>query len=99
MAEFLLYREPEEKEIWDIMIRITFDTENRSGLPVDEIRAKAAACVAHILSVSEKMGFKGNLWQDYLAYIIACNENAFSVPCERKGYMDGGINRAALHDM
>lgn len=99
MAEFLLYREPEEKEIWDIMIRITFDTENRSGLLVDEIRAKAAACVAHILSVSEKMGFKGNLWQDYLAYIIACNENAFSVSCERKGYMDGGINRAALHDM
>lgn len=54
--------------------------------------------VGHILEVSEKMGFKGNLWQDYLTYIIVCSENAFSLSCERKGYTEGGINKAALHD-
>ena len=55
--------------------------------------------VSHILEVSEKMGFNGNLWQDYLAYNLANDENSYSLSCERRGRMEGSINKAALLDM
>ena len=64
----------------------------------DNEKALGAKCVAHILEISEKMGFKGNLWKDYIAYEIAVNENAFSLSCERKGKTEGSINKAALYD-
>lgn len=55
--------------------------------------------MSHILEVSEKMGFNGNLWQDYLAYNLANDENSYSLSCERRGKMEGSINKAALLDM
>lgn len=55
--------------------------------------------MSHILEVSEKMGFNGNLWQDYLAYNLANDENSYSLSCERRGRMEGSINKAALLDM
>lgn len=45
------------------------------------------------------MGFNGNLWQDYLAYNLANDENSYSLSCERRGRMEGSINKAALLDM
>ncbi len=64
----------------------------------ENARQAAAGCVSGILQVAEKMGFKGNIWHDYLAYSLAYCENAFSVSCERRGYIEGGINRGAKHD-
>lgn len=55
--------------------------------------------MSHILEVSEKMGFNGNLWQDYLAYNLANDENSYSLSCERRGRTEGSINKAALLDM
>ncbi|MCM1308427.1 MAG: ATP-binding protein [Butyrivibrio sp.] len=63
-----------------------------------DMQAAVNSCIGHILEVSEKMGFRGNLWQAYLAYLIAFDENAFSISCERRGYVPGGINRAAMLD-
>ena len=45
------------------------------------------------------MVFNGNLWQDYLAYNLANDENSYSLSCERRGRMEGSINKAALLDM
>lgn len=45
------------------------------------------------------MGFNGNLWQDYLAYNLANDENSYSLSCERRGRTEGSINKAALLDM
>ena len=44
------------------------------------------------------MDLRGNLWQDYLTYLLASNENAYSTSCEIVGAVDGSINTAALHD-
>ena len=93
-SELLLYKNPENREVFDCMLRIA--SEEFEGL---DVKKTAGRIVSHILEVSEKMGFNGNLWQDYLAYNLANDENSYSLSCERRGRMEGGINKAALLDM
>lgn len=93
-SELLLYKNPENREVFDCMLRIA--SEEVEGL---DVKKTAGRIVSHILEVSEKMGFNGNLWQDYLAYNLANDENSYSLSCERRGRMEGSINKAALLDM
>ena len=93
-SELLLYKYPENREVFDCMLRIA--SEEFEGL---DVKKTAGRIVSHILEVSEKMGFNGNLWQDYLAYNLANDENSYSLSCERRGRMEGSINKAALLDM
>ncbi len=93
-SELLLYKNPESREVFDCMLRIA--SEEFEGL---DVKKTAGRIVSHILEVSEKMGFNGNLWQDYLAYNLANDENSYSLSCERRGRMEGSINKAALLDM
>lgn len=93
-SELLLYKNPENREVFDCMLRIA--SEEFEGL---DVKKTAGRIVSHILEVSEKMGFNGNLWQDYLAYNLANDENSYSLSCERRGRMEGSINKAALLDM
>lgn len=93
-SELLLYKNPENREVFDCMLRIA--SEEFEEL---DVKKAAGRIVSHILEVSEKMGFNGNLWQDYLAYNLANDENSYSLSCERRGRMEGSINKAALLDM
>ena len=93
-SQLLLYKNPENREVFDCMLRIA--SEEFEGL---DVKKTAGRIVSHILEVSEKMGFNGNLWQDYLAYNLANDENSYSLSCERRGRMEGSINKAALLDM
>lgn len=93
-SELLLYKNPENSEVFDYMLKIA--SEEFEG---PDVKKAAGQVVSHILEVSEKMGFNGNLWQDYLAYNLANDENSFSLSCERRGRMEGSINKAALLDM
>lgn len=92
--EMILYK---NTEFYDNLVTMEKLYEGGTG-SAEEARNIAAECIGDILTLSEKMGFKGNLWHDYLAYIIAYNENAFSMSCERKGSVEGGINACARHD-
>ena len=68
------------------------------SMELETIQEDISEVISHILEVSEKMGFKNNLWQDYVAYLLVNTENAFSISCERRGLVEGSINRAAIHD-
>jgi predicted AAA+ superfamily ATPase len=43
-------------------------------------------------------GFSGNLWHNYLTFLLVNHENAFSTACEIRGAVQGSINELALHD-
>ena len=94
ISDLLLYKNPENMDIFDTMLNVSYDCADEK-----EVKKKSKECVSHILKISEKMGFNGNLWQDYLAYNLANDENAFSLSCERKGRTEGSINIAAINDM
>ena len=43
-------------------------------------------------------GFSGNLWHDYLTFLLVNHENAFSTACEITGPVEGSINELAKND-
>ncbi len=64
----------------------------------EDLAALLADVVNGLIELAVSHGFEGNLWQDYLTYLLASNENAYSTSCEIVGAVDGSINTAALHD-
>ena len=73
----MLYRDPENGSlIRDICLLF------KDGKKEDVYSAGAK-----LLSLSNDLGFEGNLWHDHLAWFIANNENSFSMRDEdrRKG--------------
>ena len=51
-----------------------------------------------LVEMANRYGFSGNLWCNYLTYLLVNKENAFSTSCEIVGHVDGSINQMAKHD-
>ena len=51
-----------------------------------------------MLEVATKYGFDGNLWQNYLAFLIAMTETPFGLVCEKRGAAEGSVNAFAKAD-
>lgn len=55
---------------------------------------------AGLIAKAEKLGLTGNLWQSYLVYLIARDENVFSTTVEtNRGKVGPGLRRAVTHDL
>lgn len=54
--------------------------------------------IHELLTISTQYGFDKNLWHCYLAYVLATNENPFSITCEKVGANDGSVNTFAKSD-
>ena len=56
--------------------------------------------VYRLLDLSTTYGFDNNLWQCYIAYLLATTENPFSILCETVGASkDGTVNEIVKQDM
>ena len=56
-------------------------------------------CINELLEMTASHGFEGNLWHNYLTFLLANDENAYSTACEVVDTVDGSINHIALHDL
>lgn len=63
-----------------------------------ELVAKIYEQMNHLLDVATKYGFDTNLWHNYIAYLLATDENPFSIVCEKYGKRDGSVNSFAISD-
>ncbi len=54
--------------------------------------------IGDIVKTAEENGFFGNLWQCYVAYLIICSENPYSLACEMRGDTGGSISEIASAD-
>ena len=52
-----------------------------------------------LLDLSTRYGFNENLWQNYLTFVLATNENSFSLTAERVGAGEGSVNHFAKADL
>ena len=50
----------------------------------------AASGLPALLSLAAKYGLSGNLWQSFLSYLLAFDENPFSLALEMRSEADGG---------
>jgi len=51
-----------------------------------------------LLDLATQYGFDKNLWHNYIAFLLATNENPFSLVSEKKGKTEGTVNTFVLHD-
>ncbi len=95
--ELMLYRHMEQEKI---LRDISFLAENFNSdfYNKEDLRGLLFDCANEILEIAVSHGFEGNLWHDYLTFLLASDENAYSTSCEIVGEVSGSINQAALHD-
>lgn len=54
--------------------------------------------VYEIIELGNLYGFESNLWANYLVYLLATNENPFTLAAERKGIVNDTLKSFALND-
>ena len=64
--------------------------DNRTDLALEQINK--------LLDISTDYGFNGNLWQNYLTFVLITNENPFSLTSEKIGAKQGSVNILAKQD-
>lgn len=97
-GRLILYRDFEGSRLLHDMVWLMenyedefYEQEDVAGLLYD--------CMNRLLEMAGKYGFYGNLWHCYLTDILVNDENSYSCAAEMRGYADGTLNRAALHDL
>lgn len=64
----------------------------------EELITEIYSQINRLLDVSTRYGFDRNLWHNYLAFLLAMNENPFSMVSEKVGANEGTVNEFAKND-
>ena len=93
----ILYKNFENGKLFYNMAWIMENYENEY-YNREDIEALLYDCFNQLSELAVSHGFKGNLWHNFIAFILVNNENAYSRGCEIRGGMEGSVNQIALHD-
>lgn len=96
IRECILYRDFEQGELLEKMTMLMEDISHPKVLYRKD--GEYFACIHQLVEMAGTYGFAGNLWHDYLTYLLVNHENAFSTACEIVGPVEGTINAFAMHD-
>lgn len=96
IRECILYRDFEQGELLEKMTMLMEDISHPKVLYGKD--GDYFACIHQLVEMAGTYGFAGNLWHDYLTYLLVNHENAFSTACEIAGPVEGTINAFAMHD-
>lgn len=96
IRECILYRDFEQGELLEKMTMLMEDISHPKVLYGKD--GEYFACIHQLVEMAGSYGFAGNLWHDYLTYLLVNHENAFSTACEIVGPVEGTINAFAMHD-
>ena len=86
--ELMLYKHMENGQI---LQDITFLIENYQNdyYNMEDMKGLLYDAVNEILEMAVSHGFEGDLWHNYLTYLMASHENAYSTSCEIVGSVQG----------
>ena len=93
--ELMIYRNFEDGRIFEDMVWILDHCEKEDKAVLTEMYYETAH---GLLEMAGNFGFSGNLWHNYLTYLLVNNENVFSTACEIVGKVDGTMNELVKHD-
>lgn len=97
ISKLVIYRNLPEDSILFQMAKICEDFENKQ-VRRESLVSRIYEQVHRLLDVATQYGFDRNLWQNYLAYVLATLENPFSITCEKVGAQEGTVNQFAKND-
>lgn len=97
--ELLLYRDFKRSDILTDMAALFEEMEGAKEGAVNQKKYDLLFDVVHrLVELAASHGYQGNLWHAYLTYLLANNENAYSLATEIRGAVEGSINELARHD-
>lgn len=70
--------------------------ENSTNKTVTE---KVYGAAHELLDIATQYGFTKNLWKCYIAYLLATTETPFTLAAERRGALNGSVNRLVKLDL
>ena len=96
--QLMLYKNMEHG---DLLADMTFLMENCENeyYNKEDMVSLLYECINELLEMTASHGFEDNLWHNYLTFLLANHENAYSTACEVVGAVAGSINQVALHDL
>ncbi len=97
IKELILYKNFEKEKIFKNFTWIMENYDN-NYYNREDVRALWYESFHELIELSASHGFEGNIWHNYLTYLLVNNENAYSTACEIKGRVEGSINQIVLHD-
>lgn len=65
----------------------------------DVLAGRILTQISRLLDLATRYGFNGNLWHNYLAFLLAMTETPFTLVCEKHGASEGSVQRFAKSDM
>lgn len=104
VSKFVIYRNTKESGILYALSAIIKELEEETaGVLKEEVKDKYITeiyeQINELLVLATEYGFDKNLWQNYLAFLLAASENPFSISCEKKGMLIGSVNTFAKSDL
>lgn len=92
----VLYRNFEHGETLEKMVDLF--AAYQEGGSLQDRQEDFFSCINSLVEMAGSYGFSGNLWHDYLTFLLVNHENAFSTACEIRGAVKGSINALAKQD-
>ena len=98
IRELIPYRDFERDEVFACVTGLIKSAGQIDDSSLAESASCYCDCVAAMAAAAEKAGIAGNLWQTWLAMLVAENENPFSLAHERREPLDGTMRSLAMRD-
>lgn len=97
LSRLVIYRTIEKDSILFSLAHVMEEYEKERA-DKEETIAGFYTQINKLLDLATKYGFDGNLWQNYLAFLLAMTETPFGLVCEKRGATDGTVNQFAQAD-
>ncbi len=97
LSKLVIYRNIEKNSILFELARAMEAYEKKTADREETVNAVYVQ-INRLLDVATQYGFDGNLWQNYLAYLLAMTETPFGLVCEKRGAAEGSVNQFAEAD-
>lgn len=97
IAKLVIYRKLPQDSILLSLAEICREFES-DVYEVENLITRIYQEIHKLLDVATCYGFDENLWHNYLVFVLATNENPFSITCEKVGATEGTVNQFAKND-
>lgn len=98
LARLIVYKEAAEDRLLKGIAGCIHDYDFHAK-DETQIVSEIYSCIHGLLDLATAYGFDDNLWQAYLAYLLATTETPFSLLCEKHGAEEGTVNSLAKKDL
>lgn len=98
--QLILYRNIKENDLFCKMSDLIGDYMNQNfSSDLSEEIGKACSYASQFFELSFRYGFRGNVWINFLAMLLASSENAYSLSSEMRENISDPLEKVVLSDM